>query len=264
MVINMKDYSLHEFEEDLRELDIMLDEKQIMLFLNYYELLVEWNSFMNLTSIIDFNDVLKKHFIDSLCLVKGYGLINSNGGGLSSGDGESGGMKLDGIKFLDVGTGAGFPGIPLKIAFPHVKVTLLDSLQKRVKFLDEVIGSLGLDGIEAVHGRAEDYAKPDRLRGKYDLVVSRAVANLSTLSEYCIPFVKKGGKFVCYKSEKVSEELVKAEKAIEILGGKVEKKVDYILPSSDIYRCLIVIDKMKNTPARFPRKAGIPSKEPIL
>ena len=163
MVINMKDYSLHEFEEDLRELDIMLDEKQIMLFLNYYELLVEWNSFMNLTSIIDFNDVLKKHFIDSLCLVKGYGLINSNGGGLSSGDGESGGMKLDGIKLLDVGTGAGFPGIPLKIAFPHVKVTLLDSLQKRVKFLDEVIGSLGLDGIEAVHGRAEDYAKPDRM-----------------------------------------------------------------------------------------------------
>lgn len=196
--------------------------------------------------------------------MKGYGLINSNGGGLSSGDGESGGMKLDGIKLLDVGTGAGFPGIPLKIAFPHVKVTLLDSLQKRVKFLDEVIGSLGLDGIEAVHGRAEDYAKPDRLRGKYDLVVSRAVANLSTLSEYCIPFVKKGGKFVCYKSEKVSEELVKAEKAIEILGGKVEKKVDYILPSSDIYRCLIVIDKVKNTPARFPRKAGIPSKEPIL
>jgi len=264
MVINMKDYSLHEFEEDLSELDIMLDEKQIMLFLNYYELLVEWNSFMNLTSIIDFNDVLKKHFIDSLCLVKGYGLINSNGGGLSSGDGESGGMKLDGIKLLDVGTGAGFPGIPLKIAFPHVKVTLLDSLQKRVKFLDEVIGSLGLDGIEAVHGRAEDYAKPDRLRGKYDLVVSRAVANLSTLSEYCIPFVKKGGIFVSYKSEKLFEEKREAEKAISILGGCVEKEIKFSLPNSDICRVLFVIRKIEASPKKYPRKAGLPAKEPLI
>lgn len=247
----MKDYDLRQFNNDLHELGVILDENQILLFIKYFELLIEWNSFMNLTAITDFDGVLKKHFIDSLSLVKAYNFSDER----KYQDGE--------IKLIDIGTGAGFPGIPLKIAFPHLKVTLLDSLQKRVKFLDEVIEKFGLNGIETVHGRAEDYAKPDKLREKYDLAVSRAVANLATLSEYCIPFVKKGGKFICYKSEKVSDELVKAENAVAVLGGKTEGKVDYTLPFSDIYRNLIVIRKVKNTPGGFPRKAGIPSKEPI-
>ena len=244
MVINMKDYSLHEFEEDLRELDIMLDEKQIMLFLNYYELLVEWNSFMNLTSIIDFNDVLKKHFIDSLSLCKAYDTSKN-------------------ISCIDVGTGAGFPGLALKIAYPNMKVTLLDSLQKRIQFLDAVIQKLELTGIETIHGRAEDYAKPGMLREKFDLSVSRAVANLSTLSEYCLPFVKKGGYFISYKSEKIAEEMEAAENAISILGGEVKDQIEFMLPDSDIYRNLFQIKKVKATPKKYPRKAGLPSKEPL-
>lgn len=269
---DMNTYDLHQFKSDLHELNIILDEKQISQFIKYYELLVEWNSFMNLTAITDYEEILKKHFIDSLCFVKAYSLEGNGKAYHATSENASGKQiekewdspETEGIKLIDIGTGAGFPGIPLKIAFPHLKITLLDSLQKRVKFLDEVITKLGLHGIEAVHGRAEDYAKPGKLREKYDLAVSRAVANLSTLSEYCIPFVKKDGKFICYKSEKVSEELVKAEKAIAILGGKIEGKVDYTLPFSDIYRNLIIIQKVKATPVRFPRKAGIPSKEPIL
>ena len=140
---------------------------------------------------------------------------------------------------------------------------MLDSLNKRVKFLNEVIEKLGLEGIEALHGRAEDYAKPNMLREKYDLCVSRAVANLSTLSEYCIPFVKAGGKFISYKSEKLTDEISAAGKAISVLGGKVSGQIDYILPGSDIYRNLLIIDKVKATPKKYPRRAGIPAKEPM-
>lgn len=244
---HMNKFNLEQFIDDLDELHIFLEENQLNQFIRYYELLVEWNSFMNLTAIIDFDEVMKKHFIDSLSLIKAYNLkcedINLN--------------------LIDIGTGAGFPGIPIKIAFPGIKVTLLDSLQKRIKFLDEVISELELDNIEAIHGRAEDYAKPDKLREKYDLCVSRAVANLSTLSEYCIPFVKKGGKFICYKSERLTEELLNAIKAISVLGGEIEEQVDYYLPFSDIYRNLLVIKKIKKTPYQYPRKAGIPSREPI-
>lgn len=252
-----KNYDLSQFNKDLEELDINLSKHQIEQFIDYYELLEEWNSFMNLTAITDFDEVLKKHFIDSLSIVKAlesaeeYNFLNKDLDNASN------------LSIIDIGTGAGFPGIPLKIAFPNLSVTLLDSLQKRIKFLDEVILELDLKNINTIHGRAEDYAKPDKLREKYDVCVSRAVANLSTLSEYCLPFVKIGGKFISYKSEKLTIELTEAEKAVSILGGKVASQTDYMLPSSDIYRNILIIDKIKPTPKKFPRKAGLPAKEPI-
>ena len=164
---------------------------------------------------------------------------------------------------MDIGTGAGFPGVPLKIAFPHLEACLLDSLKKRVNFLEESFELLGLEGIKAIHGRAEEYAKNKEYREKYDLCVSRAVANLSTLSEYCLPFVKVGGKFISYKSEKITEEMNAAQHAVKILGGKMDGQVEFTLPDSDIYRNLFIITKEKSTPAKYPRKAGLPSKEPL-
>ena len=238
-------YNTTQFEKDLAELGIKLTEKQISQFMRYYELLVEWNSFMNLTGITEFEEVMKKHFVDSVSLIKALAL---NGKELS---------------IIDIGTGAGFPGLPLKIAFPELKVTLLDSLNKRIKFLDEVIAQLGLENIDTIHGRAEDYAKPDKLREKYDVCVSRAVANLATLSEFCLPFVKVGGCFVSYKSEKISDEAMDAQNAIKLLGGKVKEQVEFNLPESDIYRNLFVIEKKHNTPKKYPRKAGLPAKEPL-
>lgn len=232
--------------KDLKEFNIELSENQLSQFYRYYELLVEWNSFMNLTAITDFDEVLKKHFTDSVSLIRALPNI-----------------KETSIEVIDVGTGAGFPGIPLKIAFPNLKITLLDSLNKRVQFLNEVISQLGLKDIEAVHGRAEDFAKPGKLREKYDLCVSRAVANLATLSEYCLPFVKVDGYFISYKSEKITEEYENAGEAIKVLGGKFEKQVEFTLPDCDIYRNLFMIKKIKSTPGKFPRKAGLPSKEPI-
>ena len=151
----------------------------------------------------------------------------------------------------------------MKIAFPDLQMTLLDSLNKRINFLNEVISALGLTGVETIHGRAEDYAKPGKCREKYDLCVSRAVANLSTLSEYCLPFVKVGGKFISYKSEKITEEMNAAQHAVKILGGKMDGQVEFTLPDSDIYRNLFIITKQNSTPAKYPRKAGLPSKEPL-
>lgn len=235
---------MEKFQKDLEELHILLDDKQLCQFMSYYKLLVEWNQVMNLTAITDFEEVCKKHFIDSLSLVKAYD-INA------------------GISVMDIGTGAGFPGIPLKIAFPGLKITLLDSLNKRVGFLQNVIENLKLNNIEVLHGRAEDYAKKEEFREQYDLCVSRAVANLSTLSEYCIPYVKVGGHFISYKSEKLTEELKSADRAINILGGRIKEQVEFQIPNSHIYRNLLVIYKEKETPANYPRKAGIPSKKPI-
>ncbi len=240
----MKKYDTLQFEKDLSELNISLTASQINLFLIYYEMLVEWNRKMNLTAITEYEDVLKKHFIDSLSLVRVCDLPQN-------------------LKTIDVGTGAGFPGLALKIAFPDLEITLLDSLNKRIYFLNAVIDKLGLTGVETIHGRAEDLAKPGRLREKYDLCVSRAVANLSTLSEYCLPFVKVGGCFVSYKSEKIEQERKDAEGAITILGGMLRGQKDFMLPDSDIYRNLVTIDKVKETPKKFPRKAGLPGKEPL-
>lgn len=240
-------YNLQQFYKDLQELHIILSDAQVEQFMIYYEMLVEKNQVMNLTAITDWDEVLKKHFVDSLSLVKAFDL-------------SSAGAE---ISLIDIGTGAGFPGIPLKIAFPDVKVTLMDSLNKRVDFLNEVNAALKLDGINAIHGRAEDFAKPDQLREKYDLCVSRAVANLSTLSEYCLPYVKVGGQFISYKSEKSAEEMEEAENAIDILGGKVQDQITFMLPDSDIYRNLVVIEKIHETPQKYPRKAGTASKKPL-
>lgn len=242
--MGLEKYDTSQFIQDLKELGVSLTNKQIEQFLIYYELLTEWNSFMNLTAITEYEDVLKKHFVDSVSLIQAVDVRKE-------------------LTLIDVGTGAGFPGLALKIAYPELKVTLLDSLQKRIQFLDAVIEKLGLEGIETIHGRAEDFAKPQKLRESFDLCVSRAVANLSTLSEYCLPFVKVGGYFIPYKSEKIAQEKEEAEKALELLGGKFERQVEFMLPSSDIYRNLFVIKKVKETPKKFPRKAGLPAKEPI-
>jgi 16S rRNA (guanine527-N7)-methyltransferase len=169
--------------------------------------------------------------------------------------------KIDAV--IDIGTGAGFPGLPIKIAFPHIHVVLLDSLNKRIKFLNAVIEELDLADVETLHGRAEDYAKRKEYREQFDLCVSRAVANLSTLSEYCIPFVKRNGYFVSYKSGSSDEEIQQAEKAVNILGGKIEKTDKFLLPETDMGRALVNIKKIKITPAKYPRKAGMPSREPL-
>ena len=220
----MNNYNTIQFIKDAKTLGITLNQNQIDQFMIYYEMLIEWNSFMNLTAITEFDDVLKKHFIDSMSLIKAYDVSMPT-------------------EVIDVGTGAGFPGLVLKIAFPEMKITLLDSLNKRIQFLNSVIEKLNLKNVETIHGRAEDYAKPGKLREKYDLCVSRAVANLSTLSEYCLPFVKVGGKFISYKSEKIQEEAELANKAITILGGKIENQIELYFPDSDIYRNLFVIRK---------------------
>lgn len=240
-------YNLQQFNKDLQELQVTLSDMQTEQFIKYYEMLVEKNQVMNLTAITDFDEVLKKHFTDSLSLVKAYDL---------------GDVNTD-ISLIDIGTGAGFPGIPLKIAFPNLEVTLLDSLNKRVDFLNKVIDEIELNGIDVIHGRAEDYAKPDQLREKYDLCVSRAVANLSTLSEYCLPYVRVGGHFISYKSDKISEEIKEAEYAIDILGGKIEEQITFNLPDSDIYRNLVIVAKVSETPSEYPRKAGTASKKPL-
>lgn len=235
---------LDQFLSDLSQFHITLSDEQVEQFIRYYELLVEWNSFMNLTAITDFDEVCKKHFVDSISLIQAVDLSKD-------------------LSVIDIGTGAGFPGIPLKIVFPNLKITLLDSLNKRIKFLDTVIEELALTNIETLHGRAEDFAKPGKLRETYDLCVSRAVANLSTLSEYCLPYVKVGGFFVSYKSEKIEEEREAAKNAISILGGRVKEQVAFYLPESDMYRNLYVIEKIRETGKKYPRKAGLPSKEPL-
>lgn len=240
-------YDLTLFEQGLEQLGISLSQAQKEQFMKYYEHLVEKNKVMNLTAITEYEEVIVKHFLDSLSLVK----VQAFSG------------KTEGKTMIDVGTGAGFPGIPLKIAFPRIQIVLLDSLNKRVGFLNEVIELLGLQGIRAVHGRAEDYARQKDYRESFDFCVSRAVANLSTLSEYCLPFVREGGSFVSYKSGKIEEELSQAGEAVKILGGKVQDVIKFSLMDRDMERSFVVIGKAKPTPKRFPRKAGLPSKEPL-
>lgn len=228
---------LTKLKEDAFKFGIELNEKQLHQFIKYYELLVEWNSFMNLTAITEFEAVCTKHFIDSISLCKAVDCTKE-------------------YHVIDIGTGAGFPGIPLKIAFPNLKITLLDSLGKRVNFLNAVITELGLQEIEAIHGRAEDFAKTGVLRETFDICVSRAVANLSILSEYCLPYVKVGGYFISYKSEKVTEEIRMAQNAIQILGGEVSVKKVFLLPNSDIYRNLLMIKKSSKYTEKVSTKGG--------
>lgn len=232
------------FENKLNALGIVLTDTQKQQFDKFYELLVEWNKVMNLTGITEYEEVNEKHFVDSVSLVKA---IDIN--------------KVDVV--IDIGTGAGFPGIPLKIAFPHLKIVLLDSLNKRINFLNTVIKELGLTDIETIHGRAEDYAKQSEYREQFDLCVSRAVANLSTLSEYCIPYVKIGGLFIPYKSGEIDEEVHQAKKAIDILGGKLEEVIKFQLPDTEINRSFVKISKKQASAKKYPRKAGLPSKEPL-
>lgn len=232
------------FKSSLEKLGIHLLEIQYTQFIKYYELLIEKNKVINLTAITDFDEVIMKHFVDSLSLVKAVDFSQE-------------------LSLVDVGTGAGFPGIPLKIAFPNLQVTLLDSLNKRVKFLDEVIEVLNLEGIQAIHSRAEEGGRKPELREQFDLAVSRAVANMSTLCEYCIPFVKVGGQFIPYKSGQIEEELLISRKAIHVLGGQLKETIIYSLPNTDIERSLVVIDKISSTPKVYPRKPGRAAKEPL-
>lgn len=234
----------YKIENNLQKIGMKLDDIKIRQFDEYYRMLVEWNKVMNLTGITEYEDVWEKHYIDSLSIVKIQNMDHFE-------------------KLIDVGTGAGFPGIPLKIAFPHLKVTLLDSLNKRIHFLNAVIDRLELKDIYTIHGRAEDYAKQETYREQYDVCVSRAVANLATLSEYCLPYVKIGGMFIPYKSGGIDDEIVDSEKAVKILGGKLLKVEKFELPGTDIGRSLVQIEKVKNTGNKYPRKAGMPSKEPI-
>lgn len=233
-------------QDGMEELSIELSEHQLHQFYKYFELLVEWNKMMNLTAITEMEEVVTKHFVDSLTLVKAIPDLREKGGTI-----------------LDMGTGAGFPGIPLKIVYPNLKITLLDSLNKRIKFLNEVIGEIGLEDITAIHGRAEDYGRNKDYREQFDYCVSRAVANLSTLSEYCMPYVKIGGIFISYKSGKIDEELKEAKGAVKLLGGKVEQVITFVLPKTEVERSLVVIKKNEGTAKKFPRKAGLPGKEPL-
>lgn len=235
-------YDFTKFRNSMKSIGIELTDSQLNAFETYYDMLIDRNKVMNLTAITEFDEVMDKHFLDSVYLFRS--------------------IKLEAdYKLVDIGTGAGFPGIPLKIVFPELKITLLDSLNKRVGFINDLIEELNLNNIEAIHGRAEDIARDKAYRASYDIAVSRAVANLSTLSEYCLPFVKIGGKFVSYKSGDCADEIDNAKAAIHLLGGKINKIDEFSYSNNS--RSFIVIDKVMNTSNKYPRKAGLPSKKPL-
>lgn len=238
-------------KERLMKSKISLGEQQIEQLLIYFKMLVERNKVMNLTAITEFEEVVDKHFVDSLSIIHIFGGY------------EAAEIALNGKRLIDLGTGAGFPGIPLKIAFPKLEVTMIDSLNKRIGFINDVIEALQLDSAAAYHGRAEDYGRNADYREKFDICVSRAVANLSTLAEYCMPFVKVSGMFIPYKSGNISEELSQAGRAVKVLGGKINEVKSFTLPETDIERTLVIIEKISQTKKAYPRKAGKPSKEPI-
>ncbi len=232
-------------------LGVDLSDDQVNKFNRYYEMLVEKNKVMNLTTITDYKDVVVKHFVDSLScvmLAPEFDIISQ--------------LKT-GASVIDVGTGAGFPGIPLKIVFPEIRLTLLDSLNKRVEFLKDVCSELEFSDVTFIHGRAEDAAHDKKFRESFNFCVSRAVANLSTLSEYCLPFVKTHGYFLSYKSEKADQEIADSKKALAVLGGSIAVEKKFSLPDTDISRTLVLIKKDKGTPKTYPRNAGTPSKKPL-
>ena len=225
-------------------LDYGLENSKAEQFSKYFDLLIDWNEKINLTAITEEQDVITKHFLDSLMCLES-GVISDN------------------ATVIDVGTGAGFPGIPLKIAKDGLNVTLLDSLAKRLNFLNEVIDNLNLKNIKTVHARAEDGGRDDSLREKFDIAVSRAVANLSTLSELCLPFVKVGGYFVSMKGPGAEEEILNAKNAIKILGGEIERVVPYDIPTTDFKHNLVIIKKISPIPQKYPRNAPKPAKQPL-
>ena len=227
-------------QELASKINIELSELQVNKYYDYMKLLLEWNKNINLTAITEENDIILKHFIDSMTAIK---------------------YLKDNQKIIDVGTGAGFPGIPIAINKDNVQIMLLDSLNKRIKFLNKVVEEINLKNVNTIHGRAEDYGRENR--EKYDVSISRAVANLSTLSEYLLPLVKVGGKCICMKGNNVEEEIESAKFAIKELGGAIEKIETFNLPESDIVRNIIIIRKERNTPKKYPRKSGLPSKEPL-
>lgn len=236
-----KEEFIKKLDENIKKIDINLNNSELEKFYKYKELLIEWNNKINLTAIVDDIDIINKHFVDSIIINK---YINKE-------------------KVIDIGTGAGFPGIPLKIINDKLNVTLLDSLNKRVNFLNIVINELNLDNIEAIHGRAEEVFKNNKYREVYDIATSRAVAQLNVLVEYMLPAVKVGGTCICMKGNNIKEELDKSSKAIKILGGKLERVEEIVIPNTDYKRNIIIITKEKTTSIKYPRKAGIPSKEPI-
>lgn len=237
-----KEMFFKKMQEKAGVLGVRFSMEQTEQFFEYMKLLIEWNEKINLTAIIEPEEIILKHFIDSITILKE--------------------IEKD-SKLVDVGTGAGFPGIPLSIMEPSLKITLVDSLNKRLIFLEEVINKLNLKNVELVHARAEEFGQNKQYREKFDIATSRAVANLSTLSEYLIPLVKINGKVLSMKASDAQEEINDAKKAIEILGGKIENVEEFNLPQSDIGRTIITIRKEKQTPSKYPRKPGTPSKEPI-
>ena len=243
----MTDSIKQDFLKNAEELGISIDKRILSSLDLYYKNLIEWNAVMNLTAITEEKDVYEKHFLDSLTITKIVSRETLN----------------QGCTLLDMGTGAGFPGLPIAIVFPNVKVILMDSLNKRIKFLEDTVQKLGLTNVTCIHARAEELAKNKNYREKQDICCSRAVANLATLSEYCLPFVKKGGYFVSYKTEQVQSEIEQSRKAIKVLGGDHVETVFFTLPGTDYQRSLVKIEKVSATPSRYPRKAGTPGKEPI-
>lgn len=230
-----------ELEIKAKQIEIELTKEKIEKYYNYMNLLLEWNEKINLTAIIEPREIILKHFVDSLTIAK---------------------YIKDDEKLIDVGTGAGFPGIPLSIVKENTDIVLLDSLNKRINFLEEVKENLKLENITTIHGRAEEFGKNKNEREKYDIATSRAVASLNILLEYLLPLVKVGGRAICMKGSNI-EEIENAKNALEILGGKIEKIEEITLPNSDIKRNIIIVKKVKNTPSKYPRKPGTPSKEPI-
>ena len=230
----------NKFIDLANKIKIELDDDKIKRFSNYMNMLLRWNEKINLTAITEEYEIVLKHFIDSLSVIK----------------------YIDSGNIIDVGTGAGFPGIPIAILQKESKITLLDSLNKRIQFLNEVINKLELKNVTTVHSRAEDFGRENK--EKYDIAISRAVANLSTLVEYIIPFVKVGGKCICMKGSNIDEEIKNANFAIKELGGKIINIEKFELPNSDIKRTVIIIEKVNRTPIKYPRKAGIPLKKPLI